>query len=108
MTFMSLYLALAVPSSLRLLVPLIAATPPTVMWSRVKLGLHTPAQCAVGASLGTLAALALTLAWRGAGAAFGAAAPEWVQLGVGGSLAPVGDEVLHGLEEWVRGRAGLL
>ncbi|KAK0525522.1 hypothetical protein OC834_005138 [Tilletia horrida] len=42
-----------------------SAIPAVVIWSRVALGLHTPAQCAVGALLGAFNAVTLFTTWNG-------------------------------------------
>jgi dolichyldiphosphatase len=97
MTFMCLYLCMAMPSNLAPLVPLVAATPPVVMWSRVRLGLHTPAQCLVGATLGVACALFATVLWTGFGS----------HAGLAQRLAPRGDHILRQLESNVRGHIGV-
>lgn len=97
MTFMCLYLCLAMPSSLALLVPFVAAAPPVVMWSRVRLGLHTPAQCLVGATLGVTCALVATAVWSGLGP----------HAGLAQTLAPRGDDLLRQLEASVREHVGV-
>lgn len=80
-----------------LLVPLLLASPPLIMWSRVKLGLHTPEQCMVGAALGFVNTLLLSLLWRGIG--------SWV--GLRGDVAPRVDEVIQHLEDTLRGKLDL-
>lgn len=106
-TFMSLYLVglLVAPMSpvsdllayRSLLVPLLLASPPLIMWSRVKLGLHTPEQCMVGGALGIFNALFLSMLWRGLG--------SWA--GLRGDLAPGIDQTMQQLEDTIRSRIGL-
>lgn len=48
--------------------------PVLVMWSRVQLGVHTPAQTLVGAALGVVKACLWFTAWNGTQTVFGASA----------------------------------
>lgn len=45
-------------------VTLLVTFPPAVMYSRVKLGMHTAAQCSVGALLGCLFCACFSALWR--------------------------------------------
>ncbi|PWN45725.1 PAP2-domain-containing protein [Ceraceosorus guamensis] len=104
MTFMCLYLALALPKDyfpLQVGVILIA---PTVMWSRVQLGLHTPAQTLAGAALGTVSALSLSVLWHGTNASAG---PAWLSDGLSTVLVPSTDRWLTQIEGTIRKRVGL-
>lgn len=47
------------------------AAPVLVMWSRVRLGVHTPAQTLVGAALGVFKACLWFTAWNGTHVLFG-------------------------------------
>jgi len=47
------------------------AAPVLVMWSRVQLGVHTPAQTIVGAALGVFKACLWFTAWNGTQVLFG-------------------------------------
>lgn len=84
---MGTYLSLALycnPSYLdanhRLLtIPALLALPPAIMYSRVRLGVHTPAQCIVGGILGITNAVACTAMWQGWGrGGVGLARSIWV------------------------------
>jgi membrane-associated phospholipid phosphatase len=87
--FMGTYLSLALfcyPSYLdanhRLLImPALLALPPAIMYSRVRLGVHTPAQCIVGGILGATNAVFCTAMWQGwwgLGGKAGLAKSSWV------------------------------
>lgn len=73
--FMGAYLSLAFlchPSARfyehrLLLLPALLSLPPTIMYSRIRLGVHTVAQCAVGGTLGLLTAVSFTALWQGWG-----------------------------------------
>lgn len=47
-----------------LCIPLLLCTPLAVMYSRVRLGVHTAAQCGAGAVLGSVCCLGYTVLWR--------------------------------------------
>ena len=74
--FMGAYLSLTLlchpkyaenhPHLLMIVSPLLAL-PPMIMYSRVRLGVHTVAQCAVGGLLGLTNAVFCTALWQGWG-----------------------------------------
>lgn len=93
---MGIYLLLHTCTSPYASLPIILPSllvPPLVMWSRIRLGLHTPAQTIAGAALGITTAWIASYAW---------------QHGVGDCLQAQIDPFLRalesrvGIDEWVR------
>ncbi|KAL9934027.1 hypothetical protein V8E36_007109 [Tilletia maclaganii] len=85
--------------------------PAVVIWSRVALGLHTPAQCAVGALLGVFNATVLFTAWNGlrtwTGSSWsfvGSALPDVLMNGIGSTFGLWADELIKTGEEAARRR----
>lgn len=100
--FMGAYLTLALyshPSYLdahhRLwIIPALITLPPMIMYSRVRLGVHTVAQCAVGGTLGIVNAVFCTALWQG-----------WNRNGVGlarSTWVTDGDEYIDLVQELAR------
>ncbi|KAK0550051.1 hypothetical protein OC845_002855 [Tilletia horrida] len=85
------------------------SVPAVVMWSRVALGLHTPAQCAAGALLGTVNALSLFTSWNGL-RSFGVPTsasswlPQGLWTGLGNSFGSWADDLIKQAEEDLRRR----
>lgn len=85
------------------------SVPAVVMWSRVALGLHTPAQCAAGALLGTVNALTLFTSWNGL-RSFGlpTSASSWfphsLWTGLGNSFGAWADDLIKTAEDDLRRR----
>jgi membrane-associated phospholipid phosphatase len=75
--FMGAYLSMALYSQASisptinqhrsLIIPALLALPPMIMYSRVRLGVHTVAQCFVGGLLGLTNAVCCTALWQGWG-----------------------------------------
>jgi membrane-associated phospholipid phosphatase len=71
--FMGAYLSLTLlcqsPASASqhrlMMIPTLLALPPMIMYSRVRLGVHTVAQCFVGGLLGLTNAVVCTALWQG-------------------------------------------
>ncbi|CAD6892457.1 unnamed protein product [Tilletia controversa] len=83
-----------------------AMFPAVVIWSRIALGLHTPAQCGVGALLGAFNAVLLFTGWNGMrvwGVGEGTV-PGFLLDGVGSTFGVWADVWIKALEEEVRAR----
>ncbi|UZJ51234.1 hypothetical protein CBS101457_000554 [Exobasidium rhododendri] len=85
--FMGTYLSLALlylPSTIsshhrHLIIPALLTLPPLIMYSRVRLGVHTVAQCCVGGLLGITNAVFCSAVWQGWGRfGVGLARSSWV------------------------------
>ncbi|KAE8250654.1 hypothetical protein A4X13_0g4519 [Tilletia indica] len=83
-----------------------AMFPAIVIWSRIALGLHTPAQCGVGALLGAFNAVVLFTGWNGmrVWGLDNGFVPAVLQEGVGSTFGIWADAWIKTLEEEVRRR----
>ncbi len=87
--------------------------PVLVMWSRVRLGVHTPAQTFVGAALGVVKACVWFTAWNGTTMVFGSASPldaasssSVLQNGLKDTVGVRVDSLIHQVESKVFGSIG--